>query len=124
MSRKMNENQRNKSIVVQNFLFRFGYCTPVQWDSNRTHGWDDESSSAFFVYADNAEDALSWGCEVAERYVRHQFEKARWTEIPSWKEAQFAFWIDETPTVEFSPEGLGELPKVMFKQVPDFRDWE
>ena len=108
---------------MQRFLFRFGYCTPVQWEANRIHGWDDECSSAFFVHAENAAEALSWGCEVAERYVHNQFETAGWAVIPSWKEANFAFWIDETPTVEFSPESLGKLPKVMVNQIPDFQDW-
>lgn len=108
---------------MQRFLFRFGYCTPGQWKANQAHGWDDESSSAFFVQADDEETALSWSCEVAERFVRSQFEKAGWTDIPSWKKAQFAFWIEAEPALTFSPESLGRLPKVTVNQMPDFRTW-
>jgi hypothetical protein len=109
---------------MQRFLFRFGYSTPAQWKSNQTHGWDDECSGAFFVYADRSEDALWWGCEVAERFVQYQFEQAGWNEIPGWKESQFAFWIDENPALTFPIESLTQAPEVAFNNVPDFRNWK
>jgi len=40
--------------MAQNFPYRFGYCTPLQWAANDTHGWDDESSGAVVIKADSA----------------------------------------------------------------------
>lgn len=108
---------------MQSFLFRFGYSTPDQWVSNQKHGWDDECSGAFFVYAETPLIALSWGREVAESYVRSQFEKAGWTKIPSWKEGQFANWIEENPAAKFSTTDLEKLPRVNEKEIPDFEGW-
>ena len=108
---------------MKRFLFRFGYSTPAQWEGNRTHGWDDECSSAFFVRANSAEDALFWGCEVAECFVRNLFDSAGYRDIPSWKAAKYAFWIDENPNTEFSPTELERLPEVVINQIPDFEGW-
>jgi hypothetical protein len=108
---------------MHRFLFRFGFCTPAQWEANEAHRWDDESSSAFFVLAENAEAAISWGREVAERYGNYLFEQAGVTKITSWKDSQFAHWIEEKPAPEFTSEYLEKLPQVTMGQVPDFRLW-
>lgn len=107
---------------MNEYVFRFGYCTPAQWEANRKHGWDDECSGAFVVDADNSDRAYEWGLDVAEAYVRWQFERAGWNEIPSWKEAAFASWIDEDFTSEFSSE-LSALPRVKVGEIPTFEDW-
>ncbi len=104
-------------------LFRFGYCTPRQWAANEANGWDDESSSAFLVRAESADDALSWGCEVADKYVSRQFELEGWTEIPSWKASGFASWIEDDPAAEF-PDGVEGLPVVACGVLPNFDKWE
>ena len=104
---------------MNDYLFRFGCCTPLQWESNRAHGWDDEASSAFFISADTREPTFVWGCEIAERYVRHLFERSGATSIPSWKESEFAFWIDYAPTESLSAEELVSLSRVREKEVPE-----
>ena len=38
---------------MPNFLFRFGYETPVQHRNNEAHGWDDEDSQAVFIECAN-----------------------------------------------------------------------
>ena len=109
---------------MNSFLFRFGFCTPAQWKANDEHGWDDESSEAFFVRAESSKDAETWGCEVAERFCNQLFEKSEeWSgEIPSWKESEFAFWI-ESDTGSLPKEYLEKLPTISFEEVPDFGSW-
>jgi hypothetical protein len=46
---------------MPNFLFRFGYETPVQHRNNEAHGWDDEDSQAVFMECADADAALEWG---------------------------------------------------------------
>ena len=108
---------------MNRFLFRFGYWTPAQWMSNNTHGWDDESSGAFFVKAESASAALLVGCEVVERFVQSLFIQERIKEIPSWKASDFAFWIEENPSEAFSEEALRQLPEVTPGETPDFSRW-
>lgn len=108
---------------MQRFLFRFGYCTPAQWRSSETHGWDDESSGAFFVTTDSQETALALGCEIAEQFVAYQFKLAKFDPIPSWRASDFAFWIEDNPISSFSAEQLAQLPEVEPKQIPDFSLW-
>jgi hypothetical protein len=106
------------------YLFRFGFCTPVQWKANEEHGWDDESSKAFFVEAATLDCAESWGCEVAEAFCYRLFKKAGWDkDIPSWKDSGFAFWI-ETQITSFPIEYLNNLPVVLYNQMPDLAKWE
>lgn len=108
-------------MQMARYLFRFGYCTPAQWLGNEAHGWDDESSSAFFVIADSPEAALAWGTEVAEAFAHHLFRAAAWAgPIPSWKEARFAHWIEESPERVFSFDVLEHLPVVRAGELPDF----
>ena len=105
------------------FLFRFGYCTPEQWTANEKHGWDDESSGAFFVHAESEQSALDWGNAVADAFVARQFELAGWTAPPSWKQAQFANWIEENPEEVFSGADLGALPRVEVGEMPSLDGW-
>jgi hypothetical protein len=109
---------------VARFLFRFGFCTPAQWSANEAHGWDDESSEAFFVESDSREDALSWGCEVAESFTRSLFESAGSGEIPSWAEADFAYWIEEDPEAVLSSQALERIPIVRSGEMPTFSRWQ
>jgi hypothetical protein len=106
------------------FLFRFGYCTPIQWRANDEHGWDDESSGAFFVEAETIDSAESWGCEVVEAFCKQLFTQSRWPgKIPSWRESEFAFWIESEP--ELLPElYLEKLPTTISGQMPDLIEWE
>lgn len=75
------------------YMFCFGYETPTQHDNNSAHGWDDSDSSAVFIECDTADEALDWGCEIAERFVARLWA-ARGEPAPSWKSAGFAYWIE------------------------------
>jgi len=106
------------------FLFRFGFCTPEQWEANEAHGWDDESSEAFFIEAESYEVALAWGCEVAESLTRSLFEIADWgKEVPSWKESGFAYWIEDDPDSALSSQALERLPVVRAGEMPSLSQW-
>ena len=105
-------------MTMRKFLFRFGYCTPLQLAGNEAHGWDDESSGAFFVEAHSTEDALRWGREVADAYVEFQFKKEGRQQDVRWLDGDFANWIEENPAGAFSEEQLRVLPTVAFDLCP------
>jgi hypothetical protein len=89
---------------MKRFMYRFGYESPTEWKQNCEHGTDFESSDAFWVAAENEEEALTWGCEVSERMVHDLFVRSGWNEedIPSWKETGYAHWIEDPPGPEFT----------------------
>jgi hypothetical protein len=111
-------------VSPQTFIFRFGYCTPKQWKGNRAHGWDDESSGAFVIHADDAERALYWGCVVVTAFVTWLFKSIGEQEHAPWNDAEFANWIEEDPSAVFSAEQRRSLPTVMFGEMPEFSDWQ
>lgn len=105
------------------FLFRFGFCTPQQWKGNEIQGWDDESSEAFFIEASSHDEALSWGCKVAESFTRSLFRAAGWDrEIPSWEDSGFAYWIEKDPEAVFSSDALVAVPEVEHGVMPNFSE--
>lgn len=108
---------------MQLYLFFFGYCTPAQWKANDDYGWDDESSMAFYVRAESEEAAKLWGCEVAEKFCYQLFERTEnWSgQIPSWKQSEFAFWI-ETSHENLTEEFLERLHTVEYGEIPNFDD--
>jgi hypothetical protein len=110
---------------MKRFLYCFGYEAPVQWTANQEHGWDDESSDVFWVTADTAEDALAWGREVSEKMVHEFFARSGWDEkdIPSWKQAGYAHWIEDAPGPEFTPELLDSLIDVKQGEMPIDLTW-
>jgi hypothetical protein len=97
---------------VPAFLFRFGYESPSQMDANAAHGWDDESSQWLMIDAASEDDALKWGCEVAERFISQ-------TCGVSWKASGFAH------CVELLTEGkeATTAQRVTVGQYPDFSKW-
>jgi hypothetical protein len=112
-----------KEKMMPQFLFCFGFCTPEQLAANDLYGGDDESSECFFVTADSRESALLWGCEVAEAFWRYLFKGASsGRDAPSWREARFAFWLEEDPESAF-PGELLRLPLVKDGEMPDFSRW-
>lgn len=110
---------------MRRFLYRFGYESPVEWRQNQRHGSDFESSSAFWVIADTAEDALAWGQEVSEKMVHEFFVRSGWSEadIPSWKEAGYAHWIEDAPGPEFTADFLNSLIEVKQGEMPNDLTW-
>jgi hypothetical protein len=95
------------------FLFVFGYETPAQHRNNAEHGWDDEDSDSVLIDAPNAEAALTWGREVAERFVRD----LRKGPGPSWKDAGFAHWIDPSADAIAKAREAG-VPQVSVGEYP------
>ena len=59
------------------------------------------------------------------REVLHElFEQSKeWSgQIPSWKESEFAYWI-ESDTGSLRKERFEQLPTINFGEVPDFVRW-
>jgi len=110
---------------VKRFLYRFGFEGPVEWEENQRHGWDGESSDAFWVIADNEQEALAWGREVSEAMVREFFKRSGWEEkaIPSWKEAGYANWVEDPPSPEFTNDLLASLLVVEQGKMPHDLGW-
>jgi len=105
------------------YLFRFGFCGPDQLKSNEENDWDDESSDALFIEAENERVAEDWGVEVAEYLVRRLFEISNWNEpIPSWKESAFAYWIEKDVT-SLPKDFLDVRLAVKTGELPSFSDW-
>ena len=75
------------------FLFMFGFETPTQHRSSTAAGRDDEDSRAVFIESSDAVEALGWGREIAERFVRQLWARAGAGEY-SWKSGQFAHWVE------------------------------
>jgi len=96
------------------FLYRFGYETPEQAKANAAHGWDDECSEAVFIEADSPSQALEWGREISERFVRRLYGDSS----ISWLRSDFAHWIEEHPEAEFTADNLATLPHVRYGQHP------
>jgi hypothetical protein len=104
---------------MKRFIYRFGYESPVERLQNDEHGTDFESSSAFWVEAESADEALRWGREVSEALVRESFIRSGWSgAIPSWKEDGYAHWIEESPGSEFTADFLDTLPEVKQGEIP------
>lgn len=98
------------------FLFCFGYETPGQTRANDSHGWDDENTQAVFIKASSMEEAISWGFEIAERFVDELYRAAH--RSFSWKAGEYAWWIETDPEVIARARGscahvvAGEFPSL------------
>ena len=77
-------------------FFRFGYQTPGEAERNAEHGWDDESSSGLWIMSASDEEAITWGCVIAEQFASSLFERAGLSDY-SWPKAGFAHWIENNP---------------------------
>ena len=98
------------------FMFSFGFETPAQHRNNTAHGWDDEDARSVFIEADSADDALAWGREIAENFVR-----SLWSSHPeasvSWSAGGFAHWIETDPERVAQARGC-DVPLVRVGQYP------
>ena len=101
-------------------MFCFGYETPAQHYNNRAHEWwDDADSRAVFIDCDSEDEALKWGCEIAERFVA-QLWIARGEPVQSWKAGRFAYWI-ETDTDRIASALTHNVPVVRAGEFPELR---
>jgi hypothetical protein len=100
------------------YLFRFGFESPDEFTANRAGGWDDESSEALWIDAPSAEEALSWGRSVAERFVQKLFEIAN-AEGYSWQARGFANWIEDEASVLEWARTSPDVIATDYGQMPD-----
>lgn len=96
--------------MKQVFLFRFGYSTPKQFINNEKYGWEDEDSEAVYILAENAEQALQCGYDIADAFLRMLFADPS----VSWRAMQFAGVVTE------AQHSSDDLPIVEMGQHPDF----
>ena len=75
------------------FLFRFGYEDALEMKCNAGTGSDYESSNGVFIEADSEADALAWGCEIAEQFMKHEHGAPS----ISWRALGYAHWIETDP---------------------------
>lgn len=92
------------------FLFRFGFESPAQQRSNNARGWDDEDTRAVFIESGDADQAMSWGREIAEAFVQRLWA-VEGEPAPSWKQAQFAHWLEANPDEIAKAKAVG-VPSV------------
>ena len=94
------------------FVSQFGYESPVERESNERDGTDFESSQWVVIEAADEAAALSWGCEVAERFVQQTFGE-------SWRTWNFAHWVEP---LSKCPWAVGR-PSVGVGEFPEFVGW-
>jgi hypothetical protein len=99
------------------YLYIFGYQTPEQLAHAAEDEHADESSEAIFIEAESAEQALAWGREISEEYVRLLFRE----DVIDWKSKNFAHWVESDPQAEYPQDILDNIPVVPYGQHPDFQ---
>jgi hypothetical protein len=99
--------------VIPVFIFRFGYESPLERDSNNRYGTDFESSQYEVIESPDDEAALTCGCEVAEQFVRKAC--GEW-----WRAGSFAHRIEP---LSACPWAVGRQV-VTIGQLPEFSRWE
>jgi hypothetical protein len=79
------------------YLFRFGFTWPEElaWVTAHPEADLGEASEAVFVRAPSREEAEAIGEELAEIFVRRLYGNRSY----SWRELQFASWIEEDSEV-------------------------
>jgi hypothetical protein len=96
------------------YLYIFGFNTPEQIKGFEKHGWDDEDSGAVFIEAVSEQEALTWGREISQEFVRRLYGDRGLI----WRHADYAHWIETDPASRFSPEALRRLQVVQVGEHP------
>jgi hypothetical protein len=99
------------------YLYIFGYQTPEQQARTGIGEDAEEASEATFIEAESAEQALAWGREISEEFVRRLFG----TQVVDWKSNNFVHWVEAEPQTEYPEDILQSLPVVACGQHPDFK---
>jgi hypothetical protein len=99
------------------YLYIFGYQTPEQLARAAEDEHTEEASEAVFIEAESAEQALAWGRQISEEYVRSLFGDL----VIDWKSKNFAHWVEEDPQNEYPKDILENIPVVSYGQHPDFK---
>ena len=97
---------------MDRFLFIFGYESPAEWAYNIQHGTYDESSFAVWVHADSSQRAVELGCQYAEKFVNGLFSSSSIEDFQGWRNGNYAYGIETSPSDKFSQESLNNLPEV------------
>ena len=95
------------------YQYGFGFESPRQFHNNAVHGWDDEDSQGVLIEAEDEAEALAWGQEISERFIKLLFSD----ESMSWKQHGYANGIE--PMTESWP-GRQTVAAGSF---PDFSAW-
>jgi hypothetical protein len=95
------------------YRYIFGYESPRQLRNNDKHGRDDEDSWGLFIDANNEAEALAWGHEVSERFLKLLFRD----NTVSWRERRYASTIDPWE------RATSDLPSVRVNEEPDYDLW-
>jgi hypothetical protein len=101
---------------MQKYLYVFAYQTPAQAKAAANGGFAEEASEAVFIEAKSAEQALHWGEQISEDFLRRLFPEG---DI-SWKSLNFARWIEAEPQGEYPADLLERLPVVACGVRPEF----
>ena len=98
------------------FLYGFGYEQKDEMECNRRTGSDSESSTGVFIDALSEADALVWGREISEAFLRYTHDDP----VVSWKTLGYAHWIEEDPQTCPWKHCLSFFPRVCVGELPDF----
>lgn len=100
---------------MKEYLYSFGYETPNQSKLNIEYGWDDEDSESIIILSESADQALIWGEEISERFI-----KLLYMDINiSWKQSGYSHLVEEIN----SSKDYIELQTVCYDEFPDFEKW-
>jgi len=97
---------------MKKHLFIFGYESPPEWEWNRKHATDMESSNAVWILASTQEQALVAGERFAQDWVGNLFRSAGVSSYEGWAAGNFAHWIEEDPLERFSGHELETLKEI------------
>ncbi|XAM00879.1 hypothetical protein OT109_05730 [Phycisphaeraceae bacterium D3-23] len=76
---------------MHTYVYGFGYENPKQLSGNITRGWDDEDNQAILITACSEEEALAWGRQIAEAFLKLLFQD----ESVSWQDRNYADRIEQ-----------------------------
>ena len=102
---------------MPSYLFGFGYEGPLEMKCNDETGSDYESSVGVFIEADSETEALAWGCEIAERYMKHEHGG---DPSISWRARGYAYWIESHPETSSWSHCLTFFQRVTVGEFPVF----
>jgi hypothetical protein len=103
---------------TKKYLYIFGYQTPQQVALAATDQHSEESSEALFIEAESPEQALAWGREISDNFVRRLFHD----QPIDWKSMNYVHWV-ECEQMEFPATILDQLQVVAFGHFPNFQCW-
>jgi hypothetical protein len=104
------------SIDMPAFLYGFGYEDKDEMEYNRLTNSDFESSTGVLIDAPSEADALAWGIEISEAFLRHIHRDP----AVSWKALNYAHWIEADPESCSWKHCLSFFPRVRVGELPDF----